>query len=103
MKEEHIEVEGRVTTVLPGTIYEDDSAESDITALYLREAREEPLLTMDQEQELGRSVANGRAAARQLSQPKAGRTDRANLVGNPFLDPNRSRSDVTAVPRSNRR
>src|SRR5689334_2564995 len=69
-------------TVLPGTIYEDDSAESDITALYLREAREEPLLTMDQEQELGRAVANGRAAARQLSQPKSGsgRTDRATLV-----------------------
>ena len=69
-------------TVLPGTIYEDDSAESDITALYLREAREEPLLTMDQEQELGRAVANGRAASRRLSQPKpgSGRTDRTTLV-----------------------
>src|SRR5438132_8684202 len=74
MKVEDIELEPLATveeavetTLLPAASLPDDAGDSDITALYLREAREEPLLTMAQEQELGRTIEEGKEAIKSLN------------------------------------
>jgi RNA polymerase primary sigma factor len=67
------------TTLLPAASLSDDAGESDITALYLREAREEPLLTMAQEQELGRTIEDAKEALKQLKR-KPQRAGRATLL-----------------------